>query len=643
MNTEPSPPEGPGLAGCCVVIRDTAGGPAGLGVLVSQTEVLTCAHVVNCALARLDEHPDPPEQPLRISRPLVEAGTEVEIEVQVRDWSALGKEDLATLVLQQPLPPGAAPAKLGDAVPASNRQLPVFGYPEGRPKGQRTEVRIVGRVEGGWLQLNTADDVLPNVRAGYSGSPVYDPVAQEVVALVTQAPPEGPSRDCLAVPAWQLRRFLHVLAAVTAPGARAAADATARKARPERRYAPARELTVLQLSDLGFGPTHDSLFARLREDLAKLADGQGLWPDLVVVTGDLTRRGLRSEFEQATAFLEQLCTAVGLPRHRVAIVPGNHDVNRLACEEYFLREEAEEREPQPPFRPKWRHYAEAFRQFYADLDLPDGATAAVFSPERHPWTLFEMPELKVVVAGLNSTMADSHRDDDHYGLIGEDQLGWFAERLRSYRDKGWLVLGAVHHPVVPTAGSWTQTRHDLADLDRLLGHQVPGYPEAGPGPVHLFLHGHTHDGRLHRSPSGLLAVSIGSAALTAAARPAEVPRQYQLVTVRPDGLTRHLRAYLPDRRTWTGDNRADPVHDAWTTTEPTTLPAPAALTARSRTEDPSPSEIRDSGPPEPRIRSWKKWPRSPVCVTAPPRSPSTPAPSRGPRTWSSPPRTRSAR
>ena len=97
---------------------------------------------------------------------------------------------------------------------------------------------------------------------------------------------------------------------------------------------------------------------------------------------------------------------------------------------------------------------------------------------------------------------------------------------------------------------------------------MPGYPEAGPGPLHLLLHGHTHDGRLHRLPSGLLAVSTGSAAVTAAARPGEVPRQYQLLTLRPDGLTRHTRPYLPDRKTWTGDNRADLVHDTWITTEP---------------------------------------------------------------------------
>ena len=53
-----------------------------------------------------------------------------------------------------------------------------------------------------------------------------------------------------------------------------------------------------------------------------------------------------------------------------------------------------------------------------------------FVPAREPWTLFEMHDLNVVVAGLNSTIAESHRKKDHFGHLGEDQLAWFAERLR---------------------------------------------------------------------------------------------------------------------------------------------------------------------------------------------------------------------
>src|SRR5262249_13002964 len=191
----------------------------------------------------------------------------------------------------------------------------------------------------------------------------------------------------------------------------------------------------------------DSLFARLHEDLAKLADARGLWPDLVVVTGDLAETGMGSEFDQVVEFLERLVEAVDVPRHRVAVVPGNHDVNRIACQASFLNEQATGQQPVPPYWPKWRHYAAAFEHFYGSGTWSGGGARPLFAPEQ-PWTLFEMADLRVVVAGLNSTMAESHRDTDHYGWVGEDQLRWFTERLRRYRNEGWLVLGAVHHNAV---------------------------------------------------------------------------------------------------------------------------------------------------------------------------------------------------
>ena len=231
----------------------------------------------------------------------------------------------------------------------------------------------------------------------------------------------------------------------------------------------------------------------------------------------------------------------------MAIVPGNHDINRKACEAYFADQESDEAEPVPPYWPKWRKFSAAFADFYADVD---GVT---FTPDE-PWTLFEMPELSVVVAGMNSTIAESHRDADHYGWVGEHQLRWFADRLGGYRARGWLRLAAVHHNVVRGAAADDENLRDADDLDRLIGQ---------PALANLVLHGHTHDGRLHRLPSGLAVLSTGSAAVDTAARPAEVPNQYQLITVRRDGFTRHARQYALGQRRWIGDTRISPSGSDW--------------------------------------------------------------------------------
>jgi hypothetical protein len=178
------------------------------------------------------------------------------------------------------------------------------------------------------------------------------------------------------------------------------------------------ELTILHVSDPRFGSgrlaehpdterTGHPLFGRLHAGLAGLA-GTGLRPDLLVVTGNLTEQGLPAQFQAAAEFVGAVAEAAEIPRHRVAIVPGDRDVNRLASQAYFLERASNGEAPVPPYWPKWRQYADMFRDFYAGLD------PVTFTPDE-PWTLFEIDDLAVVVAGLNSTMADSHQEVDHYG------------------------------------------------------------------------------------------------------------------------------------------------------------------------------------------------------------------------------------
>lgn len=161
-------------------------------------------------------------------------------------------------------------------------------------------------------------------------------------------------------------------------------------------------------------------------------------PDLLIVTGDLSEVGLWSEYEQATSLLGRLAHEAGLPRRHVAIIPGRGDVNRLACEAHFKAQEADRQPPIPPYFPKWRAFAAAFEEFYREVP---GVT---FTPDE-PWTLFEMPDISVVVAGLNSTMGMSHRDEDDHGLITIPQLNWFATRLADYQEAGWTRIAAIHH------------------------------------------------------------------------------------------------------------------------------------------------------------------------------------------------------
>uniref|UniRef100_UPI00366DCA97 WD40 domain-containing protein n=1 Tax=Plantactinospora solaniradicis TaxID=1723736 RepID=UPI00366DCA97 len=206
-------------------------------------------------------------------------------------------------------------------------------------------------------------------------------------------------------------------------------------------------LTVLQVAGPRFGRgviepgapvTPGELQENIMGELTLLMNDGVPRPDLIVVAGNLTESGSAREFEDALSFLTGLRVLVGLEPHRLAVVPGARDITRAASRAYFATCEADDIDPQPPYWPKWRHYARLFDEIYQGLEEP------IFDSEQ-PWTLYAVPDLQVVVAGLNSTVADSHRDEDHYGHLGEAQASWFAQWLRPYQQTGWLRLGVMAH------------------------------------------------------------------------------------------------------------------------------------------------------------------------------------------------------
>ena len=71
--------------------------------------------------------------------------------------------------------------------------------------------------------------------------------------------------------------------------------------------------TVVHLSDLHFGRVDRGIIAPLTACISSIR------PDLIAVSGDLTQRARRRQFQHAAAFLDSLA----FPK---LIVPGNHDV-----------------------------------------------------------------------------------------------------------------------------------------------------------------------------------------------------------------------------------------------------------------------------------------------------------------------------
>lgn len=150
---------------------------------------------------------------------------------------------------------------------------------------------------------------------------------------------------------------------------------------------------LIQISDPHFGTEQEPVVAALRE-LIRESD-----PALVVLSGDITQRARRRQFEAARQFMEALETTS-------VVVPGNHDI------------------------PLYNLIARLFYP-YANYERAFGR---VLEPE------FESDSLLVI--GLNTTRPKRHKD----GELSTEQIERVSQRLRAARS-GQLRIVVTHQPV----------------------------------------------------------------------------------------------------------------------------------------------------------------------------------------------------
>ncbi|MEO3777665.1 pentapeptide repeat-containing protein [Micromonospora sp. B11E3] len=263
-------------------------------------------------------------------------------------------------------------------------------------------------------------------------------------------------------------------------------------------------LTTMRSPQAGGRAPHDVVTALLDQ----LASSEVTRPpDLVMIAGNLAERATSAEYEIAHQLLGTLRDALGLDARRIVLVPGSSDVNRLKCHAYFLQCAADEEQPAPPYWEKWQPFATMVRRFHG-TELP----------KDQPWGLTEYPDLGVVVAGLNSTMAQTHLPKDEYGYLGAEQIDWFSDQLAAPARRDWLRVGVLHHRPDGADGGGR-----LADADRfvtalgphldLVVHGQPGGPTVallpGGAPVigggnggWQLLEAHPDHVRLHALPPG---------------------------------------------------------------------------------------------------------------------------------------------
>jgi len=205
---------------------------------------------------------------------------------------------------------------------------------------------------------------------------------------------------------------------------------------------------LVHISDLHFG----ALRPETVEPVLRIIEELG--PDVVVVSGDLTQRATRAQFERARAFLDRVAC------RRQIVVPGNHDI------------------------PLWN----LWRRFTA----PRGRFDRYITDDLYPTTFDE----EVGVVGLNTARATAIAN----GRINVRQLEEVARRFRR-APAGALRVLTCHHPFVLPEGISARKRAGRSDmaLAALVEHEVD-----------LLLTGHRHVPWVSRLGTPLTTVHAGT-------------------------------------------------------------------------------------------------------------------------------------
>jgi 3',5'-cyclic AMP phosphodiesterase CpdA len=185
---------------------------------------------------------------------------------------------------------------------------------------------------------------------------------------------------------------------------------------------------ILHVSDLHFGRNDK---AESIEALARLIEE--VLPELVLASGDLTHRGLRSQHDRVAAFLRGL----GLP---VLSIPGNHDI---------------------PYT-----FPKRFTRPWAEFERLWETTEPMYRSEQ------------IVAVGLNSVRPWRHQS----GRLRPHQVERAAEAFRDAPD-GALRVVALHHHLL--GAPWRSRKKPVARRNAVLA----GLVDAG---ADLILAGHIH-------------------------------------------------------------------------------------------------------------------------------------------------------
>lgn len=246
---------------------------------------------------------------------------------------------------------------------------------------------------------------------------------------------------------------------------------------------------ILHLSDIHFGTQHEhgtysleTLRRALESELAAFI--RPARPNVVVISGDLTSKGARDEFEAALEFVTWLRTELNLARDAVCFVPGNHDVQ--------LSESTSHRNYWSDFVKEYAAGDADHLRSYVNAPARDGQV----SQDNLVWirSPLGVDAAFVGFASTHVTGDPQHRlppfERGTLGDVAREQLSVAARALGSLPRRS-VNVAILHHQLFPVPSRRRVELGGGSDASVVYGQPLL-LDWLAENDVQLVLHGHTH-------------------------------------------------------------------------------------------------------------------------------------------------------
>jgi len=285
-------------------------------------------------------------------------------------------------------------------------------------------------------------------------------------------------------------------------------------------------------------------------------------PDIIIVCGDIIRgsehesnskQKIQYQYDEAIGFLTDLANEfIDGNKHRVVLVPGNHDVDwkysresmvkidntRVLDSNNQLKSEYLRNAINQHSDIKWswkelsfyrivdhnvyRRRFEAFSNFYGAFY--DGKRSYPLNPDSQ-YDIFDFPEFGISIVGYNSCY-----NNDHLNLVGDihpDCIASSTLRLKKLAKKGRLQMAVWHH----------NTKGLPYDANYMDSSRLKNFIESD---ITLGFHGHQHKTEIIRDYNNMIEQKkiVVFSAGTLCGGPRELPvghnQQYNIVEIKPN-------------------------------------------------------------------------------------------------------------